>query len=147
MRITILPSVAVLIVGFSIARCESAVDGPATRPVNVVAPAATRPAEAPKILRFNEKSIKAILAGTKTISIREGAREFPDSTVKAVGSSGTVVMLTDVTTVQKKVSELTAEDAKANGSTSLEDLQAEMLKNYPGIKGVDLVTVIKFRHV
>lgn len=115
----------------------------ATKPM-VMATPATVPTVEPVVLKFTETSIKAIQAQTKTATIRKGVRPYP-STVRAVGTAGDVVMLSDVTTTPKKMSELTEEDAKANGSASLEALKTQLTKDYPGITADDMVTVIAFK--
>jgi uncharacterized protein YqfB (UPF0267 family) len=115
----------------------------ATEPMVMKSPA-TKPIVEPVVLKFTDKSIKAIQAGTKTATIRKGARPLP-ATVRAVGNPGDMVMLDSVTTTTKKLSELTEADAKANGSVSLDELKTELLNDYPGLTADDTVTVISFK--
>jgi ASCH domain len=117
---------------------------PATAPVVMAPPAATKPVAVLATLKFNPQSIKTIMAGTKTATIRKGVRTFPSGVVEADGAGKTSVTLQDVVTVTKKMSELTQADAKANGSSSLDELKTDLAKNYPGIEADDLVTVITF---
>ena len=105
---------------------------------------ATMPVPEPMVLRFNESSIKAIQAGTKTATIRKGVRTFTGP-VRAVGTAGNIVILDGVTTLSKKMSELTETDAKANGSASLDVLKTQLMKDYPAITPDDVVTVIGFK--
>jgi hypothetical protein len=117
---------------------------PMNPPMTMATPAATKPATQPVVLKFTDKSIKAIQAGTKTVTIRKGVRTYP-MTVRAVGNPGEMVVLDSVTTTPKKMIQLTETDAKANGSASLDELKAELLKDFPGISGDDMVTVVSFK--
>jgi len=121
---------------------QKSMEMPATVPM---AEAKAVPASEPVVLKFTEASITAIQAGTKTATIRKGVRTFSAATVRAVGAEDSVVMLDHVTTATKKMSELTEADAKANGSASLDDLKAQLAKDYPGIGAEDVVTVIGFK--
>ena len=95
------------------------------------------------MLKFNDKSIQGILAGTKTATVRQGTRQLP-KTVMAMGTNGTQVTLVNVESVQKKLSELTDYDAISDGSASVDALIAALQKTYPGIGPDDVVSVITF---
>ena len=116
----------------------------AASPKPMVMPA-TMPAVEPVVLKFTDKSIQAIQTGTKTATIRKGARMFPTKTARAVGANGNIVMLTIVSATPKKMSELTASDATANGSASLDALKTELAADYKNIAPGDVVTVIVFK--
>jgi hypothetical protein len=117
---------------------------PATAPVVIAPLPTTKPVATLATLKFNPQSIKAIMAGTKTATVRKGVRTFPAGVIEADGAGKTSLTLQDVVTTPKKMSELTEADARANGSSSLDDLKADLAKNYPGIESDDLVTVITF---
>ncbi len=118
---------------------------PATMPVATMKSAAMKPMAEPVVLKFTDKSIQAIQAGNKTATIRKGARTFPNKVARAIGATGNVVMLDIVSATPKKMSELTAADAMANGSASLDALKTELAADYKNIAGSDVVTVITFK--
>jgi uncharacterized protein YqfB (UPF0267 family) len=107
--------------------------------------ASTAPAVLPPELKFSGESIKAIQAGTKTATVRKGVRSFPAGLIKAISTNAEPIVLQNVVTTSKKMSELTDADAKLNGSDSLDELKADLSRDYPGIEPEDVVTVITFK--
>jgi hypothetical protein len=107
--------------------------------------AASAPVIVPATLQFSKRSIKSIQAGTKIATVRKGVRTFPAGVIKAVSGVNDSLILQNVVTTTKKLSDLTEGDAKANGSDSLDELKADLSGDYPGIEPDDVVTVITFR--
>ena len=100
-----------------------------------------------KHLMLKRRFVDKILSGEKATTIRLGkvgirSREF------YIHAGGRIVARAVVEGIAyKRVKELTDEDAKADGFSSVLELKEELKRFYPNIKEHDWVTIIRFRVV
>src|ERR1700691_3657004 len=81
--------------------------------------------------------------GTKTTTIRRGHRKFPLGATTIKSSTGDEpVFVTDVRHV--RLSDITHEDAKADGFESLADLRDALTSFYSGLRYDEPMTIVRF---
>jgi len=96
---------------------------------------------------LKRRFVDKILSGEKATTIRLGKVEIRSKEfyIHAGGRIVARAVVEDVT--YKRVKELTDEDAKADGFSSVSELKEELKRFYPNIKEHDWVTIIRFRIV
>ncbi|MFK0236680.1 ASCH domain-containing protein [Streptomyces vinaceus] len=100
----------------------------------------------PPIIRFNPRYLEDVRSGakTKTTRFRDPAQLGPARLV--FESDPEVVLLAEVTGIRRSlVSDLTDQDARAEGLTTATELREGLKRHYPHLVGTDEVDVITFR--
>ena len=98
-----------------------------------------------KYLRIKKEYVNLILSGKKRSTIRLGIVS-PTRHKVFIESGGRVIGEALIDSVRySKLSELNDKDAKTDGFSDVNELIKELSTIYPGIKGDDWVTIIKFK--
>ncbi|MFC8918334.1 ASCH domain-containing protein [Streptomyces sp. NPDC057116] len=103
-------------------------------------------AAGPPIIRFNPRYLEAVRSGvkTKTTRFRDPAQLGPARLV--FESDPEVVLPAEVTGIRHcMVSDLTDQDAQAEGLTTAAQLREVLQRHYSGLVGTDQVDVVTFR--
>ncbi len=120
-------------------------DGPRSIPATSLLPHAYSATTAQRQrIEFAPDHLDGVRAGTKRATIRrnDSFRLGPADLVfdVDVGLTGEVTSL-----VQKRLGEVTLEEARTAGNADLEDLAERMPRHYPGITLDDVITIVGFR--
>ncbi|GGY10279.1 ASCH domain-containing protein [Streptomyces minutiscleroticus] len=98
----------------------------------------------PPIIRFDPRYLEAVRSGAKTTRFRDPAQLGPASLV--FESDPEVVLSAEVTGIRHcRVSDLTDQDAQAEGLTTAAQLREAFKGHYPDPAGTDEVDVITFQ--
>jgi hypothetical protein len=137
-RARVAASFAIMPVALMIVSCASQPPAAAT-PASM--PAASQ--EMPTIA-IDAQFVAAVRSGEKRMTVRSGRRTYPIG--PAIMKSPTETIPIQITALEYKAfSELTDEDAKADGATDAADLRKGLLVFYPNLKAADPVTIVRFR--
>lgn len=122
-------------------------DGPRSIPATSLLPHAYSATTAQRQrLEFAPDYLDAVRAGTKRATIRrnDSFRLGPADLV--FDADAGVVLTGEVTSlVQKRLGEVTLEEARIAGNTDLDHLAARLSRHYPGVTAEDVVTIVGFR--
>ncbi|NPA48085.1 MAG: ASCH domain-containing protein [Thermococci archaeon] len=98
-----------------------------------------------KHVEFDGRYLELLLSGKKRGTVRLGRLRIEPGSVVTLHAGGYVVGKALVKDVEyKKVSELTEEDARADGFGSLDELLEALRSHYTRLKEDDVVTVVRF---
>jgi ABC-type ATPase with predicted acetyltransferase domain len=94
-------------------------------------------------LRVFPELLAAVKEGTKRATVRRGQRLF-ERGLLLLSSGDDLVPVRVTSTIQKRFSALTQEDADVDGVGSIEALRNTLLSIYPGLGERSIVTVVNF---
>ncbi len=94
-------------------------------------------------LRVFPELLAAVKEGTKRATVRRGRRSF-DPGLLLLSSGNDTVAVRVTSTVQKRFSALTNEDAHADGVANVQELRKVLCSIYPELGERDTVTVVRF---
>ncbi|RLF05237.1 MAG: ASCH domain-containing protein [Thermoprotei archaeon] len=102
----------------------------------------------PRPLMFSRKYLAELLRGSKTCTIRLGNIKYRVGDTVLVYCGGLVLGRVRITGIErKKLIDLTEEDAKLDGFSSLYELLKALRQHYPNIRANTPVTVIRFEWI
>ncbi|MGW5306470.1 ASCH domain-containing protein [Streptomyces griseoluteus] len=100
----------------------------------------------PPIIRFHPRYLEGVRSGTKTRTTRFRDPARPGSARLVFESDPEVVLPAEVTGIRHcRVSDLTDQDARAEGLTKATEFQEALRSHYPDLVATDEVDVITFR--
>ena len=102
----------------------------------------------PRPLMFSKKYLKELLSGSKLTTIRAGNVRYRPGDIVLVYCGGLVLGRARILRVErKKLIDLTKEDARRDGFSSMQELLKALKQHYPNIRRDTPLTLIEFEWV
>jgi hypothetical protein len=102
----------------------------------------------PRPLMFSKKYLNELLSGSKLTTIRAGNVRYRPGDIVLVYCGGLVLGRARILRVErKKLIDLTEEDARRDGFSSLQELLKALKQHYPNIRRDTPLTLIEFEWV
>ncbi len=102
----------------------------------------------PRPLMFAKRYFDDLVSGRKLATVRAGRARYKPGDVVLVHCGGYVLGRVRIVSVEKKkVVDLTEEDARLDGFSSLRDLLAALKQHYPAIRANTPLTILRFEWV